>query len=482
MQSADLYSTIPLDAAVFRPLTEEALAAIHQSTLNVLAKTGIWIGSGQLLAVARDHGLRLENERIFFTSENIDQALARAGKAFTLLARNPLKNVAFSRSASLIGLGRSAPYVALAGGRQRRAMSTDFIEFTKLGQMLDAIELAGPLAFPGDIAPEQVYRFMMAAQVLYTDKPFCLLHEADIELLCMAFEIDRKTLSDGPDNGRAWAQTTVNTQSPLAVSRDQGNYLLAMARCGIPISISPTPAAGSSGPCSLTGNLVLNNAEVLATLVLIQLVRPGLPVLYGCFPCASDMRSMMATYGGPESRKMEAAAAQLAAHYGLLTRGNVCLSDAQDLDFQAGAESTFNLISALASGINYLPGCGISAGFASASREKLVLDAELVAAARHFLAPLPVDTLPEMEELIDQVGPKGSYVTAPHTFKSFRRELHQPAVFPRIANQKWVDRNETIRQLADKRAEQLLLSYMTPLIDAGLAKRLREAIQYFTNS
>ncbi len=71
---------------------------------------------------------------------------------------------------------------------------------------------------------------------------------------------------------------------------------------------------------------------------------------------------MMVSYGGPETRKMEAATSQIAASSGLLTRGNVCLSDAQDIDFQAGSESTFNLIPALASGINYLPGCGIAGG------------------------------------------------------------------------------------------------------------------------
>jgi trimethylamine--corrinoid protein Co-methyltransferase len=194
------------------------------------------------------------------------------------------------------------------------------------------------------------------------------------------------------------------------------------------------------------------------------------------------MKSMMATYGGPETRKMEAGASQLAARYNLLTRGNVCLSDAQDLDYQAGAESTFNLISALASGINYLPGCGIAGGFATASREKLVLDADLVAAARHFLAPIRIDSLSEVEELIKKVGPKGSYITSPHTLRSFRKELHHPSVFSRISNQKWVERNENICQLAAKRADQLLKSYTMPKLDPVLTRRLKDELPFLTNS
>lgn len=482
MQSPDAAGSRQLAPSAFLPLTGETLDAIHQATLNILQTTGMWIGSPQLLATARDHGLRCQDDRICFTEDDIDRALAKTGRTFTLLARNPEKSVTFARGTSLIGMGRGAPFIALPGGRQRNATTADFIEFTRLSQVLDDIDLPGSLAFPGNLPAEQVYPFMMAAQVLYTDKPYCLLHKSDIDLLCKAFEISLNTLCDGPDQGRAWGQTTVNTQSPLAISRDQGDFLLAMARYGIPISISPTPAAGSSGPCSLIGNLILNNAEVLATLALIQLVRPGLAVLYGTFPCGSDMKSMMATYGGPETRKMEAAASQLATRYNLLTRGNVCLSDAQDIDFQAGAESTFNLVSALASGITYLPGCGIAGGFATASREKLVLDADLVASARHFLAPIRVDTLAEVEELIKKVGPKGSYITSPHTLRSFRKELHHPSVFSRISNQKWVERNETLCQLAANRADQLLKSYAPPQLDPGLARRLKEELPYFTNS
>ena len=249
-----------------------------------------------------------------------------------------------------------------------------------------------------------------------------------------------------------------------------------MARHGIPISISPTPATGSSGPCSLIGNLVLNNAEVLATLVLSQLIRPGLAVLYGSFPCASDMRSMMATYGGPETRKMEAAASQLARRYGLLSRGNVCISDAQDIDFQAGAESLFNLISALSRGISFLPGCGIAGGFASASREKLILDADLVAAARHFFDPLTLDGLDEAVALIKEIGPKGNFITAPHTFATFKKELFHPTVMARISQEKWVDRNETIGQQAARRADRLLQSYSRPELDPALEKYLENLL------
>jgi trimethylamine--corrinoid protein Co-methyltransferase len=455
------------------PLSPEAIEAVHRASLKLLDTTGMWVGSPELLATARDHGLRCDHERIRFDEEAVELAVSRAGKQFTLLAMDPAKTVTFRRECSLIGMGRSAPFISLPGGNRRSACASDYIEFIKLGQILDAISLPGQLAFPAEIPADRVYPFMMANQILYTDKPYCLLHPSDIEMLCTAYGIDATTLAAGPDSGRAWAQTTVNIQSPLALTREQGDYLLIMARHGIPMAISPTPAAGSTGPCSLAGNLVLNNSEILGTLVLIQLVRPGLPVFYSTFPCGSDMKSMMATFGGPETRKMEVGAAMLADRYGLLTRGNVALTDAHELDFQAGAESLFNVVSALQTGINFLPGCGISAGFASASREKLILDVELVDAARFFLEPIQVDELSEVLSLIQETGPKGTFITAAHTFASFRKELYHPSIFTRVSNERWLSKNETLAQLASQRADQLLKTYAQPELDPQLVKFLK---------
>ena len=53
---------------------------------------------------------------------------------------------------------------------------------------------------------------------------------------------------------------------------------------GQPLIISCLAIAGATGPVTLAGNLALQNAEVLAGIVLAQLVREGTPVSpRGCF-------------------------------------------------------------------------------------------------------------------------------------------------------------------------------------------------------
>lgn len=456
----------------FQSLNQESREKIHAASLDILEHTGMEVASTKLLACARDRGVDCSDNRIRFKPEHIEQALATTGREFRLNARNPAHSLDFHRGTSYIGMGRSAPFIAMPGGKQRKATATDYIELMKLGQMLDAIDLPGQLVYPGDIGTDKVYRYMMVQQIFLTDKPYCLLHEDDIELLCLAFDIDYATLAAGPDTKNAWAQTTVNIQSPLTLTEDQGDYLIVMARAGIPVCISPTPAAGSTGPCSIAGNLLLNNVEILGTLVLAQLVRPGLPILYSTFPAASDMRSMMATYGGPDTRRMETGAAAMADYYKLLTRGNACISDAQDIDFQTGAESMFNLLTGMQNRVTYLPGCGINAGFGMASREKLLLDAELVTTARSYYDPVNCGSLEEIVALIKEIGPRGNFVAHPHTFRSFKKELFCPELFSRMTNERWVKRSMSLSECASARAEKMVDEYKAPALDAELYKYL----------
>lgn len=440
------------------PSADPRLERIHEASLTLLEKTGLQTESAGLLSRCREYGLKTDGNRIFFTPAQVEDALALVPGRFRLLARNSARSLDFEPDQSFVGLGRSAAFVTLVTGERRQATRKDYIELMKLGQQLDEIRLVGNLVTPADIDPERVNSFMMAAQIRYSDKPYHLLHASDLPLLCSAFDIDAAELTAACERGEVYAHTTVNTLSPLAISPEQAEHLQAMALNGIAINISPAPAMGSSSPCSVAGTLAVNNAEVLAVLVISQLLRPGLPVLYGVFPAGTDMRSMGATYGSAEARIMERVAAQLAKGYGLLTRGNVGLTEAFACDYQAGAEAMLNFSEALHQKINYLPGCGILASFASASKAKLVLDAEMAATLRRMHRPWTATDEELALDLIGEVGPRGSFITRPHTYSRCRTELFHPQVFCRSSYEKWREGESLIGQ-AEGRAERLIAEY-----------------------
>ncbi|MBF0235329.1 MAG: trimethylamine methyltransferase family protein [Desulfamplus sp.] len=455
-------------------LDHDKFQKIHQASMEILSERGLWVGSDALVATARHYGLKTDGKVVFFNESDVEKAIATASAAnrFTLLARNPKYNIDFNMDYSATGVGRSAPFIFDVSGKRRQADGNDYIAAIKLGQILDAVQIQGNLVYPGNIANENLFSFMMANQILYSDKPCNISAISDLEMLCMAFDVTPDVLENS--SGVAYGQCTVNCISPLILADDQGDFLMEMAQNGIAISISPCPSAGMTGPCSVLGNVILNNCEVLSILVLTQLIRPGLPIFYGAFPCSCDMRSMSITYGGPESRMMESAAALMGKSYGLLIRGNVGMNDAQACDFHAGAESMFCFINALQNKINFLPGCGILSSFAAASLEKLVLDADLAAYSRRFLQPLEMHDLDELVQLIKNIDPKTNFVTSPHTFTKFRKALHHPTVFWRTNYDKWESKGKSLLQQASERVTHLLGNYSQPPIDATLAARLEK--------
>ena len=460
-------------------LDDSRFRLIHNATLAILERRGVRVECPELVAFATRHGIKSDGNILFFTEAQVETAIALAPGQFTLLARNSKYDTSFDLESVFFGTGRSAPFVMSTNGVRRQATCQDYVDTMKLGQMLEPIRVMGTLVYPGGIPVDRLFEFMMAAQILYSDKPYMVSCIDDLKLLCRAFDVTPETLAN-PTND-VFAQATINTLSPLALAGDQGEMLMAMARHNIAICISPCPSMGMTGPCSVMGNVVLNNCEVLSTLVLAQLLQPGLAVFYGAFPCGTDMRSLCVTLGGPESRIMAEMAADVAKRYGLLTRGNVGMNDSQECDFHAGAESMFNFVCATRNRINFLPGCGILAGFASASREKLIMDAELAEYVQKYttLKERKIEPLDDVVELLINLGPHDSFMTQPHTMAGFRTELFHPRLFPRTSYDKWAAREKTLVQQTSDRADEMLAAYEMPSIDSNFKKELEQIVHNF---
>jgi trimethylamine--corrinoid protein Co-methyltransferase len=165
----------------------------------------------------------------------------------------------------------------------------------------------------------------------------------------------------------------------------------------------------------------------------------------------------------------------MALRYGLLTRGNVALNDTFGCDFQAGAEAMLNFIGALSQRISYLPGCGLLASFAGASRAKLLLDAELAAYARRLARPWSAGEEDLAVDLIARVGPRGSFLGQPHTVTHCRSALYHPPLFCRSSYERWREGESLVRR-AEERAERLLEQYTAPPLAPAAERLLARAL------
>src|SRR5690606_18384167 len=98
--------------------------------------------------------------------------------------------------------------------------------------------------------------------------------------------------------------------SPLRFAEDSLATLVESVRLGLIGDIAVAGQAGATAPVTLAGALVQSLAETLACLCVVNMVRPGAPMMFGAWPFVSDLRTGSFAGGSGEQGLLMAAVAQ----------------------------------------------------------------------------------------------------------------------------------------------------------------------------
>src|SRR4029077_4368452 len=127
----------------------------------------------------------------------------------------------------------------------------------------------------------------------------------------------------------------INVNSPLRYDDRMLSALLEYARTNQALLITPFLLMGASSPVSVAATLAQQVAEALAGIALVQLIRPGCPVIFGSFLSNTDMQSGSPSFGTPESAIGLLCTGQIARSFGLPWRSGGGLNSSQTVDAQA---------------------------------------------------------------------------------------------------------------------------------------------------
>jgi len=469
-------------------LSNKEIYDIHMSTLDVLENVGIRVESEEALKLLDGIGAVVDfrSKKVRIGPDLVKEALRKTPPSFTLHARNPKFNLRIESDRVYFLDGGLPTNVMDIEGNRRPATLKDVADFTRLYDYLEYIDLTASGVFPSDI-PESVHHVhVYLAKVENTDKAAFYAYYARGRVV--AQDLIRMASVTAGDFDELRKNPVImgweNPISPLSHGQAQTEMVLEFARSGLPIHIGPAIQSGATGPISLAGVLVQQNAEVLSGIVIAQsAAEPGKrpPIVYGAVPALADMRYGTMVYGAAEPALMNVASVQLARYYGLVCRGNGGTSESKIVDAQAGYESAITLLMAALGGANIImnaAGGALEPGVGAMSFEKAVIDNDVAGMVSRILEGITVSDETLAVDVISRVGPGGHYLSEKHTLELFKREHFVPKISDRKDLASWAKAGaKDIREAARERAKQILKEHRPEPLDRTVREKLLKIVE-----
>ena len=471
------FGQVPLGIAPVEVISADQVEAIHNAALKLLASTGIKVLHPPARALFQAAGAGVADEMVRLDPDLVMDLLASVPPTFTLAARNPAKSLRIGgRDMVFTSVGGPAYVMDIDGGR-RDGTFAELCEFLKLIQGINVIHQEGGGPFePMDLPAATRHLDLYLAQITYLDKSWqtqTLGHARTMDGIEMAAIM----FGCAPEDLPLSLLGIINTNSPLQLDVPMAEGLIAMATHGQVNVITPFTLAGAMAPVSIAGALVLQHAEAMAGICLTQIVKKGVPVMYGGFTSNVDMRSGAPAFGTPEYAKAAQASGQLARRIGVPFRSSNVTS-ANAVDAQAAYESQMALWGAITGGAHLIEhAAGWMHGGLTASYEKLILDAEMLQMMQAWMEPMATDDAALGLEAIAEAGPGGHFFGTAQTMGSYQTAFHQPMLSNWDNYPNWLEKgSEEAPRRANRIWKEVIAAYDEPKLDEAKAEALADYV------
>ena len=463
-------------------LTDKEIRDIHHATLSVLESVGVKVYHEKALQMLGDAGANvdLKSQIARIPAEVVEEWITKAPSSFTLYARDENNNLNFQDGITHYVAAHTTPFAYdLDTGARRSATYEDAQNFSKLSDYLEYIADGYCMVFPQDVPDRSVHAYILMAQIKNSDKVL----KGRINGKVIAKDcIHMAEMIAGGENElkkKPNMMALMNCLSPLMLDKVQVEGLIEYAKKGLPFIIASEIMSGATGPVTLAGTLVQQNAEILSHIIIAQMINPGTPVIYGSASSIMDMKTSTLRYGAIEEGLIDVAVVQLARYYKIPSRISAGCTDSKMLDMQAGFESAKNLALASVSGANYISyAAGGLDSALSTSYEKVVIDHENIKNMVRAQKGIKINQETLAVNVIKDVGPGGQYLTHNQTLEKFKEEHLIPELVNTDNYQDWekMDKKD-IKDRAREKVKNILKTHTPPPLDQHLNKELNEFIK-----
>lgn len=457
--------------ASLRLLEDALIERILAEARDLLETLGVEIHNPGVLDLLGQHGARVDRAaaRARLPGDLLDRALATAPHGFRLHDVHGCETHDFNDGRVYFTPGSAAISILDgASGTMRKPTTADYVRYVKLVSGLPHLAAQSTAFIPADVPSRISDSYRLYLSLLYGAKPvvtgaFTIEAFEVMKDLQLAVRGDRQALAAQP-----LAIFSCCPTAPIKWSDVTSQNVVDCARWGIPVEFVSMPLAGFMSPVTLVGSLVQHAAETLSGVLISQCAQPGAPVLWGGSPAIFDIRYETTPMGAIETMMMDCAYSEIGHFLALPTQAYIALSDAKQLDAQAGLETGIGATLATLSGVNSVSGPGMLDFESCQSLEKLVVDHEICGMmARLARGITPRDDFPA-RPLFEELLREKHLLIARHTRRHLRDEISFPGpVIDRANRSRWLEEGGlTLGQRAAREVERRIAEWRPP----GLAE------------
>ena len=463
----------------YEVLSADAMDTLDRGWRRIVSEIGVEFNHPEALRLFREAGQVVEGENVLFDPDFLLEQVAKAPGEFDVQARNRANDLHIGGDAMAFAGVYGPPFVR-EGAVRREATMDDFRRLTMLAQSYPELDSAGGvICEPNDRPLDSRHLDMILALQTLTDKVYMG------NVVSGANALDTIRMTEILFGGREAIEETpatislVNCNSPLRWDERMLESLLEYARARQPVILTPFLLMGAMSPVTIPAALVQQIAEAITGIALVQLVRPGSPVIFGSFLSNIDMQSGSPTFGTPESAIGLFCTGQIARRFGLPFRSGGGLTSSQTTDAQSAYEALMTMLPTFLAGTNWvMHSAGWLEGGLVSCFEKFIVDVEILRMLQVEFTPLEINEDSLAFGAHQEVGHGGHFLGAMHTMERFRTCFYRPLLSSSQNFERW-SRNggEDAAARAGTIYRKALDEYQAPPLDDAIRAELEEYVE-----
>jgi trimethylamine--corrinoid protein Co-methyltransferase len=406
-----------------RILDDKQLADFKSATLEILEEVGIHCPSEKALKIYAEHGGQVDFERqiVRLPADVVLDAMSHAPRFYTMGARSIDHDLKLDGTATYCATdGTGIETIDFETGNRRASTKEDVSKMARVTDYLPSMGFYWPIVSAQDYSSTAPLHELDAS---FNNTIKHIQSETLMGEKIARYAVEMAMVVAGDDETmrkRPPLSSLICTIAPLAQDKGGLESALVFAEAGLPVGFMSMATSGSTAPATVEGTMAIGDAEIVSAMVLIQMAYPGAPTYHSLIPGIMHPRTGAFLGSAREADLFYSGGVELAHMWGVPTLAGTG-TEAETSGWESAVGIGSSMLLCVLCGADTASGLGLRETCTLLTPESLVLDTEIYHMVRVQVAGLDTSREKFALDVIKAVGPKGHFLSQPHTREYMHR-------------------------------------------------------------